>query len=455
MKLENDLGRDGVGRLVWRIALPSMMAQFVNVLYNIVDRMYIGNIPGTGTIALAGAGICGPVVTMIGSVAFLVGVGGTPLMSIHMGEGKPEKASRILANAFVMLCVFGLLLMSVLYLVKVPMLKLFGASEATLPFADAYFSYYLSGTVFALLASGMNQFIICQGFAKVGMFSVMLGALLNIILDPVFIFVFDMGVRGAALATVLSQLASCLFVLRFLFSKKVPIPITFRGYHIRTMGRILLLGFTPFIIIAIDNVMIIAMNAVLQHYGGPGRGDLLITCATIVQSFMLIVTMPLGGITGGTQTILAYNYGAGSMDRVKRAQRCIFLFCVCFTAAMFLLARLGGPLFVSLFTRDAVLAEKAFWAIRVCTLSIIPLGLQYEVVDGFTAMGQVKYALPISFFRKLVYFLALFILPAVFGAESIFYSEPISDILGPIVSVCVYTAAIRNVLAEREKAVAG
>jgi putative MATE family efflux protein len=449
MKLENDLGNDPILRLVFRIAIPSMLGQFVSVLYSIVDRMYIGNIPEIGDLALAGVGVCGPILTMIGSVAFWVGVGGAPLMSMRMGEQNNEAAKKILSNCFLLLGVFAVLLMLLVYPFHEPMLRLFGASDTTFPYAKAYFITYLTGTVFALFSTGMNQFIICQGFAKTGMLSVLLGAVLNILLDPLFIFVFDLGVVGAAIATVLSQAASCTFVLCFLFGKRVPIRISFGGYSLSTIWRILCIGFTPFIIIAIDNVMIIVMNAVLQHFGGETSGDLLVTCATIAQSFMLVVTMPLGGISGGTQTILGYNYGARKVDRVQKAQIYIFMLCAAYTAIMFLFARLAGPLFVSLFTQDAALTEQALWAIRICTLMIIPLGIQYEIVDGFTAIGQVQLSLPLSFFRKLIYFVAIFILPFLGEAKLAFYAEPISDLIAPIVSIVIYLIFMKKVLRKR------
>lgn len=446
MAIENDLGRDEIKKLVLNIAVPSMLAQFVSVLYSIVDRMYIGNIPQAGDMALAGAGVCGPVVTMIGSVAFLVGIGGSPLMSMKMGQGDLKTAKKILANCFLLLAVFSILLVTLIYPIREPMLRYFGASDVTYPYADAYFSIYLAGTFFALMSTGMNQFIICQGFAKTGMYSVMLGAVLNILLDPVFIFLLEMGVAGAAIATVLSQMASCAFVLLFLFGKRAAIRITFGGYDRRLMARILTIGFTPFIIIALDNVMIISMNAVLQKYGGAAEGDMLITCATIAQSFMLVITMPLGGITGGTQTILAYNYGAGKTERVREAQKYIFLLAAAYTALLFLFAWTAGPLFVRLFTSDAVLAGEAFRAIKICTLAVVPLGIQYEIVDGFTGLGQVHLSLPLSFFRKLVYFAALFLLPALLGARAAFYAEPISDILGPTASILVYGIFMKRIL---------
>ena len=452
MRKENDLGNDEIGQLVRHIAVPSMLAQFVSVLYSIVDRIYIGHIPVEGTVALAGVGVCGPVVTLVGSFAFLVGIGGAPLFSIRMGEGRRETAGSILTNAFYLLCFFSVAVPLVILPFRAPMLLLFGASKTTLPYAETYFTVYLSGTLFSLLSVGLNQFIICQGFAGAGMRSVILGAALNILLDPLFIFVFHMGVTGAALATVLSQLASCIYVLTFLLGRRPSVRLTFGAISWRHMGRILALGFSPFLIIAVDNIMLIAMNAVLQRSGGVGQGDLLVTCAAIVQSFMLVVTMPLGGISGGTQTILSYNFGAGNFDRVRSAQRCIVLWCVGFTAIMLALSWLAGPLFVRLFTLDANLSRLAVRAIRICTLAIMPLGVQYELVDGFTAIGQVQYALPLSAFRKLVYFVSLFTLPYFFPAEAVFFAEPISDLLGPLATIITHHFGMRRVLRRRGQA---
>ena len=449
MSARNDLGRDEIGKLVLHIALPSMLAQFVSVLYSIVDRMYIGHIPGEGDAALAGVGVCGPVVTMAGSVAFLIAVGGAPLMSMRMGEGREDEAARILSTCARMLVVASVLLMALVLPLRRPMLRLFGASEATSPCAEAYFTVYMCGTLFALLASGLNQFIIAQGFARTGMLLVMLGAALNLLLDPVFIFLLGWGVRGAAAATVLSQLVSAAGALWFLTRGQAALRLTRQPFSAQIAKKVLRMGFAPFSIIAVDNAMIIAMNAVLQRYGGAAQGDMLVTCATIAQSFMLVVTMPLGGITSGTETILAFNYGALRVDRVREGQRRIFALCVLYTAVMFVLARLAGPLFVRLFTQDAQQAALSFWAIRVCTLAVIPLGVQYEVVDGFTALGQVRLAFALSFFRKLVYFIALFALPALLGARAAFYAEPVSDVIGPAVSICVHWIMMNRVLSRR------
>ncbi len=452
MKMENDLGHDRISRLVLRIALPSMLAQFVSVLYSIVDRMFVGNIPGVGPESLAGVGVCGPIVTMIGAFAFLVGIGGTPLMGIALGEGNKEKASSILANCFVMLCAISVVVTGLALAFREPMLRLFGASEVTYPYAEAYFSVYVMGTVFALLSIGMYQFVIAQGYAKVGMCSVILGAVLNIILDPVFIYVFHMGVRGAATATVISQAASAAFVILFLLGR-AHITISFGGYSYKIMLRVLKMGVTPFMIIAADNIMLITMNALLQKHGG-ANGDTLITVNTIVQSFMLVMTMPLGGISGGTQCILSYNYGAGFSDRVLKAQRYIAAMCAGYTAILFVLARVAGGAFASLFTADAAIKEQACWAIRVCTLMAVPLGVQYSIVDGFTGMGQIQMSFPLSFWRKAVYFVAVFLIPTVAEAHMIFYAEPISDVLSVLVSIPVYLFSIKKILSKREKKLA-
>lgn len=448
MKLENNLDTDDVKGLVWRLAIPSMLAQFVSVFYSIVDRMYIGNIPKIGEIALAGVGICGPIVTLVSSFAFLIGIGGAPLMSIRLGEKNERAARQILANCFLMISVLSVILtIGSLYL-RSNLLWWFGAGESTYDYAYRYITIYLMGTVFALMTTGLNQFIICQGFAKVGMLAVVLGAVSNIILDPIFIFALGMGVEGAAIATVLSQMVSCLFVLRVLFSNRVPIRITFRGYDRQVMKRIIMIGMTPFIIIAMDNLLIISMNAVIQRYGGAGQGDTLLTCATILQSFMLIVTMPLGGITGGTQTILGYNYGAKRPDRIIQAEKSIFRLGCIFTAVMFLIAQLIPGVFVRIFTRNEEYIRLTEWAIRVYTIGIIPLSAQYTIVDGFTGMGISRVAISLSMFRKIVFFAGVFLIPPVFGINNVFFTEPLSDILGSLLSIIVFFTLFKRVVGD-------
>lgn len=448
MKIENNLDTDQIRGLVWRLAFPSMLAQFVSVLYSIVDRMYIGNIAGTGGLALAGVGICGPIVTLITSFASWIGVGGAPLMSIRLGQKNEKGARQIVANCFCLLSAMAVGIMILAYIFKNHLLTWFGASPATFPYANEYLSWYLIGTVFALLSTGMCQFIICQGFAKMGMISVIVGAACNIVLDPVFIFVLGMGVRGAAAATVLSQMASCAMVLWFLLGSRPLVRLTFGGYRSRVMKQVLMVGLSPFLIIASDSVLIILMNTMIQHYGGAADGDMLLTCNTIVQSFMLMITMPLGGITGGTQTIMGYNYGAGRPDRIRKAEKNIVLLGIGFTTVMFLFAQVFPEYFISIFTRDPAYTRVTDWSIRVYTLCIIPLAVQYTVVDGFTGMGIAKVAIGLSMFRKLVYLIAMLVLPVFGGAQAIFYAEPISDIMACISSIAIFLLLSGRVLGD-------
>ena len=446
MSRVNALDTDNMRGLVWKLAIPSMLAQFVSVLYSIVDRMYIGNIPEIGEVALAGVGVCGPIVTLLSSPAFLVGLGGAPLVSIRLGQRNYRAAEAILANCFLMLTVIALGLTGVSLLIKDYLLMWFGASETTFVYANQYITVYLLGTFFALMSTGMNQFIICQGFAKTGMASVVLGAVCNIVLDPIFIFTLDMGVPGAAIATVLSQMASCLFVLAFLFSKRPLIRITFGRYHWFIMRKVLTIGFTPFIIVAFDNILIISLNSVIQRYGGPEQGDMLLTCATIVQSFMLIITMPLSGITTGTQTILGYNLGARKPERIIRAEKNIVFLCLVFTTIMFVIAHTVPEYFVRIFTRDEEYVRVTVDAIRVYTLGVIPLAVQYTIVDGFTGMGFSVAAISLSTFRKAIFFLCVFCIPPIFGVEHVFYTEPVSDIVSVMLSVAVFALCFKKMI---------
>ena len=449
MRLENNLGTDAIRQIVLRIAIPSMLAQFVSVCYSIVDRMYIGHIAEVGAEALGGVGVCGPIVTMIGSLSFLVGMGGAPIMSMQLGANRHEDAKRTMANCFMMLVAGSVLLTFILLWIKKPMLVLFGAGPSIFKYANEYFTVYVCGTLFALLATGMNQFIISQGFAKKGMFAVIIGSIVNISLDPIFIYGLHMGVQGAAIATVLSQLCSCVYVLHFLLSDKTLVHLSFKGYSLKIIRKVTTLGLSPFLIIALDNIMIIGLNMILQKYGGAQKGDFLITCGTIAQSFMLVVTMPLGGITGGTQTILAYNYGAGKQERVKEAQKHIFKLCLLYTGVMFVFAWTMSGLFVRLFTVDVRISSQAIFFIHLMSIGLLPLGIQYEIVDGFTALAHVELAFPLSIFRKAVFFACVFLFPLFLPIEYVFLSETISDILPPIVSIVVHKKYMTKILQYR------
>lgn len=446
MKLITDLSSDNIRGLVLSLAIPSMLSQLVAVLYSVVDRMYIGNIAGIGETALAGVGIVGPVANMITAFALLVGIGGAPLISINMGANKYDRAKDVISNGLVMLLAISIITMAIMYPFKQSILMSFGASSTTYPYANDYFTIYLAGTVFQLVGVGMNQFIIAQGFGKQGMNSVMLGAIVNIILDPIFIFKFNMGVKGAALATIISQFCSCYYVLHFLFSEKALIPASFGNYSKYTMGHIVRLGSSACTIVLTDNILLIVLNAQLQKYGGPGYGDVLITCNTILQSFILVITMPLGGLTMGTTSILGYNLGARRGDKIKKAQRIIFEIALIFCTIMFVVSWKYGEAFIYIFTKNPEYIALTMRFMKYYTLGIIPLAIQYEIVDGFTGMGQVKYALPLSLFRKAIYLLCVFIIPCFFPIEYIFYCESVSDILPTVVSCIVYALALNKVI---------
>ena len=450
MKKASDLRQDSIRSLVFKLAIPSMIAQLVNVLYSIIDRMYIGNIPVVGDVALAGAGVCGPIVTLLSSFGTLIGLGGSILMAMRLGEKKKKEAEKILSNSFLLLIVFSAILTITFLLMKDYLLIQFGASEVTFPYANTYMTIYTLGTFFALLSIGLNYFITCQGFSMISMTTVLIGAVTNIILDYVFIFVFGLGIAGAAWATVIAQILSCAFAVSFLFSKQVPIRITFGNYSVSIIKKILSIGLCPFIILATDSLIIIIMNSVLQKYGGPTDGDLLISTATIVQSYMMLITGPMIGITGGTQAIISYNYGAASTTRVKQAEKLILTLCLVFTCCMFIVSRSLPKYFVQIFTREQELVNLSIWGIKTFTLGIIPLSLQYVFVDGLTALGRTKTALALSVFRKSSFVAFTILLPTLFAAKYTFYAEPMSDILSACITSIVFFLVFSKHLKARE-----
>lgn len=454
MKMANNLGKDSILGLVFRLAVPSILAQLVNLLYSIVDRMYIGHIPEIGGLALAGVGVCGPIVTFLSSFGTLVGLGGSIIMSIRMGEKKYKKARQVLANSFLALSVIAISLTIIFLALKDKLIMLFGASAVTFPYANTYLTIYTLGSFFALMAIGLNYFITCQGFPMVGMFTVIIGAIVNILLDTLFIFGFGMGVAGAAWATVIAQITSFAFAFRFLTGKKIKIAITFRDYSFDLIRQILKFGFSPFFILTTDSVILIALNAMLQKFGGPSQGDLLVSGATIVQSYLLLITGPLIGLSGGTQPLLSYNYGARHIDRVKQAEKYIAMFALTMTTVMFVSTNFISSFFISLFTNEASLTAVAQWGIRASVWAIIPLSFQYCFVDGFTAVGRIKTAFGLSMFRKITYVSSVFLLPGLFEAKAAFYAQPIGDIVGAAMSTTVFYLIFNKHLERRRKVLA-
>lgn len=451
MTLENDLGKDSIKQLVLRLAIPAMVAQFVNILYSIVDRIYVANIPVIGESALAALGVCTPIITLVGSFSALVGIGASPLMSIKLGEGDVQGAKKILSNALIMLTGISVALMVLVLLFKERLLFAFGASPEIYPYANEYFTIYMLGTLFALVGTGLNQFIMCQGYAKVAMKAVIIGAVTNIILDPIFIFALDLKVAGAAIATVIAQLFSCIYVLRFLSRKDIQVGLTFGSYSLRTMGQILKVGFNPFVIVATDNVILIAMNMALQTHGG-ANGDMLVACSAILQSFMLIVTMPLLGITTGTQPILGYNYGAKNSQRVLDTEKYTFILAVIYTALLFTLAQTIPHVFTRIFTANPTYLAVTSRAIRMYTLGLIPMAVQYTVVDGFTGIGAIRVSIALSLWRKGIFLACVLLIPRFFGIMNIFYVESIADWVGGLTCAAVFFSKMRPILRQRELA---
>lgn len=446
MKKTNDFGKDSIPVLVLKTSIPFMFAQFVNVLYSIVDRIYVGNIPVIGADALAGVGVCAPIVTLLSSFGTLFGIGGSVLFSVRLGAGDEKGARKILANSFTMMMIVSVTLTILFLLTKSYLLNWFGASEVTFSYADTYMTIYTAGTFFALLSMGMNYFITAQGFPLLGMMTTLIGAVVNIVLDPVFIFLMDMGVAGAAVATVIAQMSSCTFVLLTLRRKKMQVPLGVVKPELTAGKQIVKIGFSPFLIFATDSIIIIALNAVLQHYGGKEYGDTLVTAATIVQSYMLLITSPMLGITGGSQPLISFNYGANKPDRIRKTFFWVLMLCVCFTSVMFLISRVAPQYFVRIFTDNPEYENLAIWGIKAFTLMIVPLSFQYVIVDGLTALGMTKISLGMSLFRKSLYFAATCILPLWFAAKNAFYAEPVADGTSACLSCIIFFFIYRKYL---------
>ena len=446
-----DLGKDGIWFLVLSMAIPTALGQAVNVLYAIVDRMYIGHIAGYGDIALAGVGVASPIATFLSSFASLIGMGGAPIMAMREGHGEHEIAERILTTCFYLLLLASAVLTPIFFFLRDSILLTFGASEITLPYASEYLGWYVIGTPFALLSTGLNSFVINQGMSKKGMLSVLIGAITNIILDPVFIFLFGMGVKGAAIATVISQMVSAAISIIALMQKNTAIKLRFHGFMSNQISKIVKFGLSSFIILSTDSLLLVVLNAMLQLYGGPGFGDILITCSTIVQSYHILVTYPMNGMTAGCQGLVSFNYGAGLVDRVRKSIKNLQILITLYTVVMFVFTLFGSRLFASLFTNDAQILSLAPRYMFIFECMIIPLSFQYVNVDMMTALGQIHISLPLSLTRKLVFFFSSLLLPLLFGASAAFFSEPISDIVSCTIGTLILHFRLDKILQKRVK----
>lgn len=449
MRRKNDLGRDPIAGLLLRLAAPTMLAQFINVLYSVVDRMFIGHIAGVGSLALAGVGVCGPIITLLASFSFLVGLGGTPLMAMRLGAGAQAEASELLSNCFRLLLGLAVGLSVLFFLLRRQFLWWFGASADTFPYALDYITIYIAGTAFALLSGGLNSFLIAQGRSGLGMGTVVLGAALNIGLDPVFIFALDLGVAGAAWATILSQAATCAFALCSLRLPGLPVPLRWGRFQPALCKKVLFLGTAPFLTYALDSVILIALNAVLQRRGGPGEGDVLITCAAIVQSYMLLISMPMSGITLGCQGVVSFNLGAANRARVEQALRGVLLLCLGFAALMLAVTHLCAPWFVRLFTGDAQVMARSVSYIKLYTAGVLFMAVQWMAVDMSTALGQVGLALFCSLVRKILFLTGVLLFPVLFTAAAAFAAEPFCDVTASIISAVLFLRFTPRLLARR------
>ena len=442
-KQDGRLGTEKIGKLMLELALPSVLAQIVNVLYNIVDRIYIGRIPDVGSLALTGVGVTFPIITIISAFAGFASGGGAPLAAIALGQKNRDRAEKILGSSTSLLLFFSVCLMAFFF--QTPLLYLFGASSNTIRYASTYISIYLVGTVFVELAVGLNTFISCQGHARTAMCSVLIGAVINIGLDPVFIFVLHMGVSGAALATILSQALSAAWVLRFLTSKKSGVRLSLRTMKpdFSILGSVMALGISPFIMSATESAITIVMNHGLQTYGG----DLYVGSMTILQSVLQLIFVPVNGFTNGVQPIISYNFGAGQFDRVRQTIR--RMIAITFTAAFVyvVFAMLRPALFAGLFTTDPELIVIVEKVLPVYIAGMAIFGLQSGVQSSFLGLGQAKISLFIALLRKVILLIPLaLILPHFFGVMGVYYAEPIADVCSVITAVTLFLCNIRKIL---------
>lgn len=448
-----DLGKEPLGRLLLKLSIPSILAQLVNMLYNIVDRIYIGHIPEEGALALTGLGLCFPILMLIMAFSGLIGMGGAPRAAIFMGKGEEEKAQRILGNCVTVLLMVSAALTILFQIFGEPLLYLFGASDSTIQYALPYLRIYVCGTIFVQCSLGLNSFITTQGFATASMATVLIGAVLNIILDPIFIYGCGMGVQGAALATILSQAVSAMWVLRFLSGKRTKLRIQRRYMRVQKefILPVLALGISPFIMQSTESLINISFNASLSKYGG----DMAVGAMTILTSVMQLIWMPLSGLTQGAQPIISFNFGAGNDARVKKTFRMLFVCALGYSAVFGGIVLLFPEVFVSIFNKNSrELFEISVWAMRIYISGTLILGIQSACQQTFLALGQAKASLFLACLRKIVLMIPLiFILPHFFENKvfGVFLAEPVSDIIAVIVTATTFFIAFPKILEQGTK----
>ena len=443
-KYEERLGTERMLPLVFKMALPAVAAQFVNLLYSMVDRIYIGHIPGIGTDALAGVGVTTSLVILISSFSAIVGGGGAPLAAIALGQGDRSRAGKILGNGFILLILFTLFTSLIAYTFMEPILLFTGASENTLEYAVNYLSIYLLGTIFVEISTGLNSFINAQGRPAIAMYSVLIGALLNIVLDPIFIFWLDMGVKGAALATVLSQACSAVWVLTFLFSRHASLPLEKRymALNRKIILSIFALGVSPFIMASTESLVGFVLNGSLKTFG-----DIYVSALTIMQSTMLFVSVPLAGFALGFVPIVSYNYGHGNRERVKECFKIVMTFMFLFNLVLILLMILFPSVIASAFTSDEKLIETVVQVMPVFLAGMTIFGLQRACQNMFVALGQAKVSIFIALLRKVILLIPLaLMLPYLMGVMGVYAAEAISDAAAAICCTVIFAVQFPRIM---------
>ena len=438
MSKEVDLGKEPVKHLLFILAVPAITSQVVNALYNMVDRMYIGHIPNIGSAALTG---------VVSAFAYLLGMGGAPRASIYMGKKDNSTAEKILGNCFTALVIVAILLTAIVLVFKEPLLYLFGASKNTIPYALEYITIYAIGTIFVQLTLGLNSFISAQGFSKISMLTVIIGAVTNIILDPILIFGFDMGVKGAAVATVLSQALSAVWAIWFLSGKNTILKLKKENLKIdmHILAPCIALGIAPFVMQATESILVLCFNSSLLKYGG----DLAVGAMTILSSIMQFAMLPLQGLTQGGQPIISYNYGANNASRVKEAFKLQTISCFTYSSILWALVMLVPSVFVSIFTSDPQLMEITKWALRIYMAGVLLMGIQVSCQQSFIAFGNSKKSAFLAIFRKiivlipLIYILPLFIEDQVFA---VFLAEPIADTIAVLTTTIMFYFEFKNMM---------
>lgn len=449
MSNEKDfLGKEPIGKLLMRLALPTVAAQLINMLYNIVDRIYIGHIPEVGALALTGVGVCMPLIMIVSAFAALVGNGGAPRASIFMGKGDNSSSEKILGNCFFLQVIISVVLTAILLIWNRDFLLAFGASENTIEYGVQYMNIYAIGTIFVQLTLGMNAFITAQGFAKTGMLSVLIGAAANIILDPILIFGFNMGVRGAALATIISQACSCVWVIAFLLGKKTTLKIRRRNLGLQpdVILPCLALGVSVFIMQASESIISVCFNSSLLKYGG----DIAVGAMTILTSVMQFAMLPLQGLGQGAQPIISYNYGAGNVERVKKAFKLLLKVSLSYSVILWLCVMLFPQGFAAMFTSDAALLAFTKTALRVYTTALFLFGIQMACQMTFNSLGNAKASIVVAVMRKFVLLIPLiYIMPLILQSNqtmAVYMAEPIADFFAVSFTAVLFTFQFKKAL---------